>query len=90
MNAASALEWVRELMWTAIVSGAPVILTVALVGLALAILQAATQVNDAAVPFTAKAIGVFVVLTISGAWMLARMTDFARHAFEAIGGITGA
>lgn len=89
MTAASALEWVREMMWTAIEAGSPVLLAVTVVGLALAILQAATQVNDSAVPFAAKALGVFVMLSISGAWMLDRMTEFARHAFEAIGNVTG-
>ena len=88
MNAASGLEWVREMMWVAVVAGAPVLLTVAIIGLLLAILQAATQVNDAAVPFAAKALGVFAALTVSGGWMLGQMTDFARTAFEAIAHIT--
>jgi len=89
MTTATALDWIREMMWSAIVSGAPVILMVTVVGLLLAILQAATQVNDAAVPFTAKAVGVFVALTVSGGWMLGRITEFARHALSAIGHITG-
>lgn len=88
MSAGAGLEWIREMMWAAVVSGAPVIVTVAVVGLVLAILQAATQVNDAAVPFAAKAIGVFVALTVSGSWMLGQMTDFACRAFEAIAQVT--
>ena len=89
MTTSLALEWVRQLMWTAITAGAPVLLTVAIIGLVLAILQAATQINDAAVPFTAKAIGVCIALVVSGAWMMGRMTDFAARAFTAIGSITG-
>ncbi|GAB5542136.1 MAG: flagellar biosynthetic protein FliQ [Sandaracinaceae bacterium] len=89
MTPSIGLDWIRETMWTAVVAGAPVILTVAIIGLALAILQAATQVNDAAVPFAAKAIGVFVALTMTGAWMLGQMTDFAQSAFEAMAHVTG-
>jgi len=89
MNVAIATEWVRQLMWTAITAGAPVIMTVAIIGLVLAVLQAATQINDAAVPFTAKAIGVCVVLVVAGSWMMGQMTDFASRAFVAIGTITG-
>ena len=89
MTAGAGLEWIREMMWAAVMSGAPVILTVSVIGLVLAILQAATQVNDAAVPFAAKAIGVFVAITVSGSWMLGQITDFTVHAFEAIARITG-
>ena len=89
MNPSIALDWIREMMWAAITAGAPVLVTVTVVGLALAILQAATQVNDAAVPFSAKALGVFVALSTGGAWMLGQMTDFATRALTAIGTVTG-
>jgi len=89
MSAGAGLEWFREMMWVAVMSGAPVVGAVAVIGLALAILQAATQVNDAAVPFAAKALGVFVALTAGGSWMLTQMVDFAHRALSAIGQITG-
>lgn len=89
MNPSIALDWMRNMMWTAWVAGSPVILTVAVIGLALAVVQAATQINDAAVPFAGKAAGVFVALTVAGSWMLTQMIDFARSAFEAMATISG-
>lgn len=89
MTPGTGLDWIREMMWTAVVAGAPVIVTVAVIGLVLAILQAATQVNDAAVPFAAKALGVFVAITVSGGWMIGQMTDFAVATFEAVARVTG-
>lgn len=89
MTPTAGLEWMQEMMWAAIVSSAPILLTVTIIGLLIAILQAATQVNDAAVPFTAKAVGVFLSITFTGAWMLGQVTDFARGAFEAIAHLTG-
>lgn len=89
MNIAVGLEWIKQMMWTAVVAGAPVIGTVAVIGLVLAVLQAATQVNDAAVPFAAKGLGVFVALTVGGAWMLGQMRDFAHAAISAIANVTG-
>ena len=89
MNIAVGLEWIKQMMWVAVVAGAPVIGTVAEIGLVLAVLQAATQVNDAAVPFAAKALGVFVALTVGGAWMLGQMRDFAHAAFTAVAHVTG-
>ena len=84
MTSAVALEWMRSMLWTAITAGAPVIGTVAIVGLLMAILQAATQVNDAAVPFVAKALGAFVALSILGGFMVSEMTAFATSALGAI------
>ncbi|MGF1465949.1 MAG: flagellar biosynthetic protein FliQ [Sandaracinaceae bacterium] len=89
MTASLALEWMRDMLWTATLAGAPVILTVAVVGLAIAVLQAATQINDAAFPFAAKAFGVLVALTVAGAWMLTQLTDFARAALAAMGSLGG-
>ena len=77
------------MLWTAFLAGAPILLTVALVGLLLAILQAATQINDAAIPFAAKAASVFVALTVSGSWILQRMVHFADKILSAIATITG-
>jgi flagellar biosynthetic protein FliQ len=89
MTPSLALDWMRQMLWTAAISGAPIILTVAFIGLTLSVIQAATQINDAAVPFAAKAAGVFVVLTFLGTWMLTNMMDFTRRAFEAMATLTG-
>lgn len=88
MSPAAGLEWMREMMWTAVVAGAPVIAAVAIIGLFLAVLQAATQVNDAAVPFVAKAIGVVAAVSVTGGWMLTQILDFATAAITAMATIT--
>ncbi|MGE0792310.1 MAG: flagellar biosynthetic protein FliQ [Sandaracinaceae bacterium] len=88
MTPQAGVDWIQEMMWIAIVAGGPVILTVAAVGLVLAVVQAATQVNDAAVPFVAKALSVFAAVAISGAWMLQQVIDFCGQIFEAMANIT--
>ncbi|MCC6875047.1 MAG: flagellar biosynthetic protein FliQ [Sandaracinaceae bacterium] len=88
MTPAAGLDWIREMLWTAMIVGAPVIVTVTVIGLLLAIVQAATQVNDSAVPFAAKALGVVAAIAIFGSWMLAQMHEFTIAAFEAMARIT--
>ncbi len=84
MTAASALDWVERMLSTATTVGAPLVVLVVIVGLAIAILQAATQVNDAAVGFAPKLVAVLACVAVMGEWMLLRMRDFAFEALSAI------
>ncbi|MEM6962097.1 MAG: flagellar biosynthetic protein FliQ [Myxococcota bacterium] len=85
MSAAFALDWFREMLWTAVVTAAPPVAAVVIIGLFMAILQAATQVNDQAVAFAPKAIGAVVALLVSGAWILQQLKDFCIAAFQTMG-----
>ena len=84
MTAAGALDWVQRMLVTATTVGAPLVLLVVIVGLLIAILQAATQVNDAAVGFAPKLVAVLVTVAVLGEWMLTRMRDFTVEALTAI------
>jgi flagellar biosynthetic protein FliQ len=84
MTVAYALDWYRELLWLAVLIGGPVVLSAVTVGLLVAVVQAATQVNDSAVAFAPKALAVVAALAVSGSWMLGRMSEFATHAISAI------
>lgn len=84
MTAAGALDWVQRMLVTATTVGAPLVLLVVIVGLLIAILQAATQVNDAAVGFAPKLVAVLLTVAVLGEWMLTRMRDFTVEALTAI------
>lgn len=88
MNAGQGLDWFRELLWTALVAGAPVVITVVVVGLIVSVIQAATQVNDQAVAFGPKALAVLIALVASGPFLLGEMVDFTRAVLTAIGEVT--
>jgi flagellar biosynthetic protein FliQ len=85
VTAAYALDWFREMLWTAVLTAGPPILAVVVVGLLVAIVQAATQVNDQAVAFGPKAIAAVLSLVVAGSWMLAQLSEFMRAVFAAIG-----
>lgn len=84
MTSALALDWIQLTLWTAVTIGAPLILSIVVVGLLVSIGQAATQVNDAAVGFAPKLLVVLATLVLAGEWMLLKLRDFAAHAIESI------
>lgn len=88
MNAGQGLDWFRELLWTALVAASPVVLTVVIVGLMIAVVQAATQVNDQAVAFGPKALSVLIALVVSGPFLLGELVDFTHAVLAAIADVT--
>jgi len=85
MTSFQALEWFRLLLWTALLAAGPVVAVAVIVGLLIAIVQAATQVNDQTVAFAPKALAVVAALVASGPWMLAELTKFTTAVFTALG-----
>lgn len=67
-----------------LVLSAPLLLTALALGLVVSIFQAATQINEMTLSFIPKMIGIFVVLILSGPWMVNTMVDFIRRLFENI------
>ena len=68
----------------ALMLGAPLLLTALVVGLLVGFFQAATQINEMTLSFIPKAVGMAVVLVLTGPWMLRLLTDFTRQLFESI------
>jgi flagellar biosynthetic protein FliQ len=87
MTIALALDWYKQMLWVAVLVGGPAILVGVVVGLVVAILQAATQVNDASVSFAPKALATLVVMAVAGPWMLSQLVDFTRSVFVAVGSL---
>lgn len=84
MTTAAALDWFRNLLWTAVLVSGPAILATVVVGLIMAILQAATQVNDQSVAFAPKAIGIVLALIFGGPFMLTELVQFTQRVFAAL------
>ena len=88
MTTAFAIDWFRQMLFTAVITAGPAVLTVVIVSLVVAIIQAATQVNDQAIAFGPKAIAVVIALSVGGAWMLEETAEFTRSAIGAMATVT--
>lgn len=66
----SALEWAAQALWLATGLAAPLVVAAAAVGVVMAIVQTAIQVQEAAVSFAARWAVVCMVLVVGGpiAW----------------------
>jgi flagellar biosynthetic protein FliQ len=84
MTSAAALEWFRNLLWTATLVTAPSVLALVIVGLVMAILQAATQINDQTVAFAPKAVAMVAALIFAGPFMMNELTKFITAVFAAV------
>jgi flagellar biosynthetic protein FliQ len=62
----------------------PGLLTGMLLGLAVSIFQATTQINEMTLSFIPKIIGVVIVIVLTMPWMLNEIEDFAKHVFDLI------
>ena len=62
----------------------PGLLTGMLLGLAVSIFQATTQINEMTLSFIPKIIGVVIVIVLTMPWMLNSMTDFSINIFNMI------
>jgi flagellar biosynthetic protein FliQ len=81
MTPETVIDLLRRALEMGALMAAPSILLVLVTGLAVSVLQATTQVNDANLAFVPKLIAVFLALVFFGPWMLELYVDFTRRIF---------
>ena len=64
--------------------GGPYIGALLVVGLAVGIFQAATQINEMTLSFIPKLIAISVALLVAGPWMLRELIGYTRALIESI------
>ena len=78
------LEIFREALILVIKIAGPLLLISMLVGLVIAILQAATQVHEQTLTFVPKALTIVVMLLLMAPLMMSSCNEFVTHIFEII------
>lgn len=66
---------------------APLLLTALLVGLAIGLFQAATQIQEMTLSFIPKLLGMGLAFLIAGPWMLRLLIDFTTRLITDIPGL---
>ena len=67
--------------------GLPVLIAAVVIGLIIAILQAATQVHEQTLSFAPKAVAVGLALFILAPWMTSECIDFVNFIFEKVSAV---
>ena len=81
METGEAIDLGREALMLTLAVSLPVLATALFVGLAVAVLQAATQVQEHTLSFVPKIAAVLLAAVIAGPWMIERVLEFAREMF---------
>ena len=71
----------QEALLLAVAVSLPVVAIAALVGLIVAVMQAATQVQDATLAHLPRLVVVAIALAVAGPWMGAEIAAFAARMF---------
>ena len=74
----------QDAMRTCAMIAGPILLATLIVGLAVSIFQALTQINEATLTFIPKILIVAAVIVVAGPWMMDVMTSYTIHLFENI------
>ena len=78
------LKLSQDAMKTTALLAAPMLLGTLVVGLAVSIFQALTQINESTLTFVPKIILIGLIVLVAGPWMLDVMSQYTVGLFESI------
>ncbi|MGI9510049.1 MAG: flagellar biosynthesis protein FliQ [Geminicoccaceae bacterium] len=84
MNADHVLDIARESIFVMIKIGAPVMIVALLVGIAIALIQALTQMQEMTLSFVPKVLAIFVTILLSLPFMINTLLGFGEGLFRQI------
>ena len=82
MTSGDVIALLQRTLWTMLAVGGPIVLATMVVGLAISVFQAATQINEATLTFVPKLAVVGAILMIAGPGMLQQLIDFTHFIFS--------
>jgi flagellar biosynthetic protein FliQ len=78
MNPQDAVDLGRDAIITALIVGAPILLTGVVIGLLIGLVQALTQIQDQTISFVPKILATVVVLAFCLPWLVQRMIEYSE------------
>ena len=82
MGADQVVQMMRELLTQALILCAPLLLSAALISLAVSLLQTLTSVQEQTLTAVPRLCAVFVVTMVTMPWMLHRLTGYTLRLFS--------
>ena len=77
MTTEFAVEIVRQALITVLLAAAPVLIAGMVVGLAVSVLQAVSQVHEMTLTFIPKIVAIFATIMIFGSWIIKVILNFS-------------
>lgn len=84
MTEGDVLDLVQMAIWMVVVGSGPVVLAAMVVGVAIALLQALTQVQEMTLTFVPKMVVVFIVFSLTASFIGAQFYVFTERVYAHI------
>lgn len=79
-----SVQLVRETLTLMLFLASPILMAALVVGLAISILQAATQLQEQTLSFVPKILGMGTVAILTAPWLFAKIMDFSARMFSGL------
>jgi flagellar biosynthetic protein FliQ len=84
MESIDVINTVRDGIWVLMIVSAPMMITALVVGLAVSLLQALTQVQEMTLTFVPKILAMLLVMMLTLPFMLQSLQDYTEEIFTRI------
>jgi flagellar biosynthesis protein FliQ len=84
MNEVDALELVQAAIWTIIVASGPAVGLAMVLGIAIALVQAVTQIQEVTLTFVPKILAVFAAMLLTAPFIASQIYTFTELIFQRI------
>ncbi|MGI4769310.1 MAG: flagellar biosynthesis protein FliQ [Janthinobacterium lividum] len=84
MNEADALGLLQSTIWAIVLASGPAIAAAMVVGIAVALFQALTQIQESTLTFVPKIVAVLLVLTLTASFIGSQMFLFTEQVYARI------
>ncbi len=87
MDQGEILQIFRSAMYVGLKVAAPLLIVSIIIGLVIAIFQAATQIHEQTLTFVPKILVLALMLLVLGSWMITTFSELFSQVFDLIAGI---
>ncbi len=84
MNPADALDIAQAAIWTVVIASSPAVIAAMVVGIAIALIQALTQVQEMPLTFVPKIIAILLITSFTAPFVGAVIFAFAEQTYARI------
>ena len=84
MNEADALDLIQAAIWTIILGSGPAVAAAMVVGVAIALIQALTQIQEMTLTFVPKIVVIFIVVSLTAPFIGGQVYTFTEMVYGRI------
>ena len=89
MNAEVVIDIASEMIWSIIISSAPLLLISLIVGLIISVFQTVTSIQEQTLTFVPKILCVFFGIILFGSWIMGNVVEFAETLWSSFSAYLG-